>query len=91
MTKDDQIIDTIQQGQGARMIRNDVEDHLIGREEDIITELVALYRGDNLTNDKLRGSIGELAGIRRFRESLEAKIRRGVMAAEVQIGVEDNG
>lgn len=90
MPDKDAVIESIQDGQSARMIRNDVEDHLLEREEDIITELVKLYRSDVLTNDKLRGSIGELAGIRRFREALEAKIRRGIMASEVQLGEADN-
>jgi len=84
----DTIIDTVQDGQAARLIRHNVEDELMAREEDIITELVNAYRADVLTNDKLRGSIGELAGIRRFREGLESKIRRGVMASEAQLGVD---
>jgi len=89
-TKDD-LIDTIHSGQAARMIRGDFEDTLIGREDDIVTALVNAYRADTLTNDKLRGSIGEIAGLRRFREDLEARIRRGTIAAEAQLGVDKNG
>ena len=81
---------TIQEGQKARIIRADVEDWIISREEDIISRLVSSYNADTLTNDKLRGSIGEIASLRAFRMELEGKIRRGVMAAEVELG-EKNG
>lgn len=82
----DEALATIQEGQAARLIRHSVEDELIAREEDIIRELVMAYRADTLTNEKLRGSIGEISGIRRFREGLESKIRQGVMTAESELG-----
>ncbi len=91
MTTQDDLIETVHSGQAARMIRGDFEDSLIGREDDIVTSLVNAYRSDTLTNEKLRGSIGEIAGIRGFREDLEARIRRGTMAAEAQLGVDKNG
>ncbi len=62
---------------------------MIDRESDIMTSLVAHYRHGQLTNDQLRGSIGEIASLRWFREQLETDIRQGVMAAEVALGEED--
>lgn len=91
MVDHDDLITTIQDGQAARMIRGDFEDHLIGREDDIITMLCNAYTADTLTNDKLRGSIGEIAGLRNFRRELEAKVRRGTAAAEAQLGVNKDG
>ena len=84
MTTEEELV-TIQRGQAARLLRSDAEDTLLGYEEDIIQRLVLAYRHGSLTNDQLRGSIGEIAGIRWFREDLESRIRKGTMTAEVSL------
>ena len=48
--------------------------------------LVNRHKADELTNDFLRGKIGEIAGLRAFREYLEVGIRRGITASEVELG-----
>ncbi len=88
--KIDENLDMIHKGQAARMIRGQVEGTIIDKEEDIINDLVRLYHADTLTNEKLRGSIGEIAGLRAFREKLETDIRVGTAAAEVELGQDGN-
>lgn len=85
----DESLATVQKGQTARIVRGDTEVLLIDRETDIITNLVGLYGRGQLTDEQLRGSIGEIASLRWFRIQLESSIRQGVMAAEVALGVEN--
>ena len=58
----------------------------MSQEEDIMQVIVNRHKADELTNDFLRGKIGEIAGLRAFREYLEVGIRRGITAAEVELG-----
>ena len=87
--KTDEAINTIHEGQAARMIRGQTEDYLIEREEAILTRLVNGYKQDTLTNDAMRGSIGEIAGLRDFRLELESKIRKGIMTAEQELAQDE--
>jgi len=82
----DENIATIQEGQSARIIRSQTEEHLLEREDEIISQLVQEYRAGTLTNDKMRGSIGEIAAMQDFRSHLESKIRRGLASAEKELG-----
>ena len=85
----DESLAMVQRGQSARIIRGDTEALLIDRETDIITGLIGAYNIGELTNDHLRGSIGEIAALRWFRLQLESSIRQGVMAAEAALGDEN--
>ena len=69
----------------ARIVRGSTEDWIIDKEEEIINRLLRHYRADTLTDHMARGSIGEIAGIRTFREYLETTIRRGVVASNVEL------
>ena len=82
----DNTLDAVDNGQTARLVRGTTEDWLIGQEEDIIQSLINKYRSDTLTDSDLRGSSGEIAGLRRFREHLETTIRIGVLEAEKELG-----
>ena len=86
MPDPDDALSVIEKGQTSRLVRSVTEDYLLDQEEDIITTLVGNYRANTLTNEDLRGSIGEISGLRRFREHLESKIRRGLVEAEVLHG-----
>jgi hypothetical protein len=79
-------LDLVTEGQRARLIRGATEEWLLSQEEDIMQVLVNRHKADELTNDFLRGKIGEVAGLRAFREYLEVGIRRGTVAAEVELG-----
>lgn len=89
MNKPDETLNLVHDGQAARLIRGQTEEWLINREEDIIQVLVNDYNAGTLTDEKMRGSIGEIAGHRKFRTELEARIRRGVVAAEKELGQGD--
>jgi len=82
----DDTLDAVDSGQTARLVRGTTEEWLIGQEEDMIQSLVNKYRSGTLTDFDLRGSIGEIAGLRRFREHLETTIRIGVLEAEKELG-----
>lgn len=86
MKTTDENLQSVHDGKTARLIRNTTEDFLLDQEESIITALIREYRAGTLTNDNLRGSIGEIAGLRSFREYLEIKIRKGIMSAEQELG-----
>ena len=81
----DNRVASIQKGQVARLIRNTTEDWLTDREYDLIANLTNKYRSGTLTNDDLRGTFGEIAGLRFFREYLETQIRRGMSSPNVEI------
>jgi len=78
----DQSIDAIHSGQQSRIIRNSTEAYLIDREDAIVQQLVVRYRTNELTDAELRGKIGEIAGLRGFREHLETSIQKGMIEAE---------
>ena len=78
----------ISSGQVAAVVRNYVEDFVIEYEEHLLTTLRNHHVADTLTESMLRGSVGEIVGLRRFREELESKIRRGHAALEAQKGSE---
>lgn len=86
MSDQEQNLEMINAGQTARMLRGQSEDWLIGREDDILQNLCTLYKTDQLTDDKLRGSIGEIVALRDFRIELETRIRKGVAASEKELG-----
>ena len=86
----DENLDKVSDGQRARMMRGQTEEWLISQEEDILDRLIAHHKQDTLTESLLRGSIGEIAGLRDFRRELESKIRQGTAAAELVAG-EENG
>ena len=69
------------EAQNARIVRGNTEEWLYAQEDEIIARLVNKYRAGTLTSDHLHGSIGEIAGLRTFREHLEQSIRRGNTAA----------
>ena len=86
MPDPDDALKLIESGQTSRLVRSVTEDFLIDREQDIITTLIGKYRSNTLTHEELRGSIGEISGLRGFREHLEARIRKGIVEAEVLHG-----
>lgn len=86
MPDPDDALEVINKGQTSRLIRSETEDFLIDREQDIIMTLVGKYRANQLTDEDMRGSIGEISGLRGFREHLESQIRRGTIEAEVLHG-----
>ena len=88
MLDPDDALAVIKTGQTSRLIQSVTEDFLMDREQDIITMLVGKYRANTLTHEELRGSIGEISGLRGFREHLESRVRRGVIEAEVLHGRE---
>jgi len=85
MAEQDDNLDKVAEGQQARIIRSVTEEWLISQEESILDKLIAHYKNDTLTDTLLRGSIGEIAGLRDFR-FLESKVRQGVAAAEIELG-----
>ena len=86
MAEQDDNLDKVAEGQQARIIRSVTEEWLISQEENILDKLIAHYKNDTLTDTLLRGSIGEIAGLRDFRVFLESKVRQGVAAAEIELG-----
>jgi|TARA_R100001530_G_scaffold96937_3_gene67336 uncharacterized membrane protein YebE (DUF533 family) len=89
MNKDldiDETLETVHEGQRARIVRGSVDEYLIDQEEDILNRMVAAYRADGLTDDMMRGNVGEISALRAFREYIESTIRRGVMEAEKELG-----
>tara|TARA_Y100000310_G_C20415527_1_gene684134 strand:+ start:574 stop:840 length:267 start_codon:yes stop_codon:yes gene_type:complete len=86
MSEQDDNLDKVADGQQARIIRSITEEWLISQEEDILDRLIAHHKQDTLTDTLLRGSIGEIAGLRDFRRYLETKVRQGVAAAEIELG-----
>jgi len=73
---------TINKGRSARIIRSQTEDMLIDREDILIDNLVKKFRLDRLSNDEMRGKIGEIASLRWLRSELESTIRRGDAESE---------
>lgn len=88
MPNPDDSLEVVQTGQTSRLVRSVTEEYLMNREEDIIMTLVGKYRTNTLTDEEMRGSIGEISGLRGFREHLESKIRQGIVEAEVLHGRE---
>jgi hypothetical protein len=86
MAEQDDNLDKVAEGQQARIVRSVTEEWLISQEENILDKLIAHYKSDTLTDTLLRGSIGEIAGLRDFRVFLESKVRQGVAAAEIELG-----
>ena len=82
----DETMDKVTEGQQARVIRSVTEEWLITQEESIVTKLINAHKTDTLTDSFLRGSIGEIAGLRDFRLFLEGKVRQGIAAAELVAG-----
>jgi len=78
-------MDLMAEGRNARVVRGNTEEWLYAQEDDIITGLVNKYRSGTLTAEHLHGSIGEIAGLRTFREHLEQSIRRGNTAATKEL------
>ncbi len=78
----DQTIETINRGRAARVIRSQTENMLIDQEDLIVSNLIVDYRSGRLTDEKMRGKIGEISTLRWMREELEATIRKGDAEAE---------
>lgn len=78
----DQTIETINRGRTARVIRSQTEDMLIDQEDRLISIMIVDYRSGRLTDEKMRGKIGEISSLRWIREELEATIRKGDAEAE---------
>ena len=81
-------MELIERGQASRVLRRLVEDDYLSMEEDIIDELCQRYLNDTLTNDRLRGMVGELSRVRKCRVLMEQAIQRGVIAAEKELGTD---
>lgn len=79
-------LDQLHDGQQARMVRNFVEDWVLGQEEDTLVKAIAQYRIGTLTDTDAGRTIAELSGLRAFKEVLQTKIRQGVAAAEKELG-----
>jgi len=85
-------LEMISRGNVSQHIRNSLTDKLFDLEYTIITNLVYSYRRGDLTDNTLRGGIGEIAGLRELARSLETDIRRGNAEAEKEYahGEEEN-
>ena len=75
-------IKMIHKGQTSQAVKLEVQDVICKREVDVMNRLIAFYRSGELTNEQLRGSIGEIAGLRSVLEELERSIRRGISETE---------
>lgn len=82
MATDDESIRMIQRGQVSGAVKMEVQEILFQKEDMILARLVSLHRNGELTNDQLRGSIGEISGLRSVLEELEGSIRRGISEME---------
>lgn len=84
----DKNLSSLQEGQQARMVRNFVEDWVLGHEEDVLQTAINKYRDGALTDTDAGRTIAELSGLRSFKEALQTLIRQGVAAAEVELGTD---
>jgi hypothetical protein len=75
-------IKRIHQGQTSQAVKLEVQEVIFKRENDVMNRLIAAHRSGELTTDNLRGSIGEIAGLRSVLEELERSIRRGISETE---------
>ena len=82
MATGDESIRMIQRGQVSGAVKMEVQEILFQKEDMILARLVSLHRNGELTNDQLRGSIGEISGLRSVLEELEGSIRRGISEME---------
>ncbi len=79
---DNQQEQTIHQGRVTQVVRSEVQDIVIDQENIILNRLISLHRSGELTNDFLRGSIGEISGLRKILEDMEITIRQGIVEQE---------
>ena len=70
--------DRMTKGRQARLVKSTMTEWLIDQENAIIDRLVVLYEQGTLTNKMLRGTVGELAFIRRTLNSFDTDITRGI-------------
>lgn len=78
----DDSVRMISKGQIAGSVKMEVQEILFQKEDAILARLVARHRNGELTNDQMRGSIGEISGLRSVLEELEGSIRRGITEME---------
>jgi hypothetical protein len=78
----DESISIINKGRTARLLRSTADDLLIDREEALVEELTNLYRAGKLTDEQMRGMVGEISALRWVRTQIESQIRRGDAEAE---------
>jgi hypothetical protein len=76
---------TINRGQIASALRGELQGYLLDAEEKVVSRLVGQHRNQTLTNDSLRGSIGEIAALRDLQSQLESDIKRGLAAREEEL------
>lgn len=69
-------ISRIQEAQAARILRTTMTDIVIELQEDIMDRLVSRYRSGELSDEEMRGAIGELAGMKGLLEALDVKVRK---------------
>jgi hypothetical protein len=82
----DNSLNKVHDSQQARLIRNFTEDWILGHEEDALVRSINQYREGTLTETQAICTIAELSGLRAFKETLQSKIRIGVMEAELELG-----
>ena len=87
---DDESLSTINRGRMAQLLSGNLQEVVDQQEYDIISLLIGQYRAGTLTDPQLRGSIGEIAGIRALLDRLDSTTRRGFMAAEEKVNAEEN-
>jgi hypothetical protein len=86
MAEIDKNIHKIEEAQSSRIVRAYTETYLLDREEEILNDLCNDYKMETLTDDKMRGHIAGIFELREFRRMLETNIRKGMAAAEKELG-----
>ena len=76
----------IQEGQSARRVRNAIESYIYDLEELTMDQLYQMYISHQLSDQMLRGAMGELIAYRKLRIALESDVRKGELAAEATVG-----
>lgn len=68
-------------GRHASQVRGLVEPFISQIAQALTLELISLHKADALTEAKMRGSVGEIAGLYKLTEVLDTQIREGEQAA----------
>lgn len=87
---DDEALARVNKGRMAQLLHGNLEEVIEQTEYEIISRLISQYRAGTLTDHQLRGSIGEIAGIRALLSHLDGAARRGLMAAEDTVDAKEN-
>lgn len=59
---------------GARSVMLDI---LHEHEQSVLNKLISQYRGGTLTDENMRGCVGEIVALRALRDTLDNRVRMG--------------